>query len=257
MVNALAWTIYQCPFRFYHTNAFSKVDQKCQGTDRQIVHLLRQITFQKSLFFSFFFIEMFGIDFQSFAPLASRVLLLDLTKPLIMRVWWDYDLLLGKQVIANWIHFRKIRVSYHISLSSIKNDIEQRDILLCMELPKQMRIERMKVILPKSGKKHLFSGWGWLCESKRVLRFCCPSRINLWQWMQYSIWMVFNVTISAKWRKLASALLSLTAAAQEPLKVSLFHTECEIEITLWWHVLFPKNYKLSNFRWCEKFFTVF
>ena len=104
-----------------------------------------------------FFIEMFGIDFQSFALLASRVLLLDLTKPLIMRVWWDYDLLLGKQVIANWIHFRKIRVSYHISPSSIKNYIEQWKILLCMELPKQMRIERMKVILPKSGKKHPLS----------------------------------------------------------------------------------------------------
>ena len=56
--------------------------------------------------------------FSKFA--SARVLLLDLTKPLIMRVWWDYDLLLGKQVIANWIHFRKIRVSYHISLNLIQ-----------------------------------------------------------------------------------------------------------------------------------------
>ena len=71
-------------------------------------------------------------------------------------------------------------------------------------------VERMKVILlhwQNLGKSiHLV---GWLCESKRRRENWgfVVSRINLWQWMQYSIWMVFNATISAKWRKLASSIL--------------------------------------------------
>ena len=126
-------------------------------------------------------------------------------------------------------------------------------------------VERMKVILlhwQNLGKSiHLV---GWLCESKRRRENWgfVVSRINLWQWMQYSIWMVFNATISAKWRKLASSILlfcrfSNTAVAVErELKYHYFIQSARLKSHFDDTFCSQKNYKLSNFRRCE-FFTVF
>ena len=121
----------------------------------------------------------------------------------------------------------------------------------------------MKVILlhwQNLGKSiHLV---GWLCESKRRRENWgfVVSRINLWQWMQYSIWMVFNATISAKWRKLASSILlfcrfSNTTVAVE-LKYHYFIQSARLKSHFDDTFCSQKNYKLSNFRRCE-FFTVF